>query len=235
MPVPRRLKTDLPGSSGGDPVEGSHSGTTDTSVLVGSGQHEGAPEGPATEPVPTWEQIAERYGGTVYAFAYRLTGDRDEARDLAQDVFVRVYRSLHLYRPGTFEGWLFRITRNLFLDRVRRRGRVRMEPLPEEEWRQPSDQGAGPAERAETWVLRSDLESALRRLPPAFRTAVVLCDVQGLSYEEIAQTTGWPVGTVRSRIHRGRKLLRTRLEGRSDRAPSTGLSDRAPSTGRLRG
>jgi RNA polymerase sigma-70 factor, ECF subfamily len=163
--------------------------------------------------VPTWEEIAERYGDTVFSMAFRLTGDRDEARDLAQDVFVRVYRNLDRYRPGTFEGWLYRITKNLFLDRVRRRARVRMEPLPDEEWRQPPEAGPGPEEEVEAGVLRGDLELALQDLAPSFRTAVVLCDVQGLSYEEIAAATGWPIGTVRSRIHRGRRMLRGSLEG----------------------
>ena len=166
----------------------------------------------AATPTPTWDEIAERYGDTVFTMAFRLTGDRDEARDLAQDVFVRVYRNLDRYRPGTFEGWLDRITKNLFLDRVRRRARVRMEPLPDEEWRQPPDTGPGPEERAEAGVLRGDLELALHALAPTFRTAVVLCDIQGLSYEEIATATGWPIGTVRSRIHRGRRLLRRKLE-----------------------
>ena len=171
------------------------------------------PSQPDAEAAPSWEEIAERYGSVVYTMAYRLTGDRDEARDLAQDVFVRVYRNLDRYQPGTFEGWLYRITKNLFLDRVRRRKRVRFEPLPEEEWRQPSDVTPGPAERIESGLLRGDLERALQELPPLFRTAVVLCDVQGLSYEEVAQATGWPIGTVRSRIHRGRRLLRRRLGG----------------------
>jgi RNA polymerase sigma-70 factor, ECF subfamily len=167
---------------------------------------------PDQAPSPSWEDVAERYGDTVFAMAFRLTGDRDEARDLAQDVFVRVYRNLDRYRPGTFEGWLYRITKNLFLDRMRRRARVRMEPLPDEEWRQPPESGPGPAEAAEAGVLRGDLELALRDLAPLFRTAVVLCDVQGLSYEEIATQTGWPIGTVRSRIHRGRRVLRGSLE-----------------------
>ena len=166
---------------------------------------------------PAWDHIAEHYGDVVYTMAYRLTGDVDEARDLAQDVFVRVYRNLDRYRPGTFEGWLFRITKNLFLDRIRRRGRVRFEPLAEEEWRQPAEASPGPAERVEAGVLHEDLEAALRRLPPAFRTAVVLCDVQALSYEEISAATGWPIGTVRSRIHRGRRLLRAELDGRQRR------------------
>jgi RNA polymerase sigma-70 factor, ECF subfamily len=160
---------------------------------------------------PTWDEIAERYGHTVYTMAYRLTGDTDEARDLAQDVFVRVYRNLDRYQPGTFEGWLYRITRNLFLDRVRRRSRVRLETLPLEDWRQPHEPGPGPAERVDAGMLGGALEQALHDLPPSFRTAVVLCDLQGLTYEEISDATGWPIGTVRSRIHRGRKLLRGHL------------------------
>ena len=174
-------------------------------------------DAPTGDPTPTWDEIAERYGDTVYSMAYRLTRDRDEARDLAQDVFVRVYRNLDRYRPGTFEGWLYRITRNLFLDRVRRRGRLRMEPLPDGDWREPSETDPGPDERAVSRLLDADLELALADLPTAFRTAVVLCDVQGLSYEEIVATTGWPMGTVRSRIHRGRKLLRQRLLGPTGR------------------
>jgi RNA polymerase sigma-70 factor, ECF subfamily len=170
------------------------------------------PAEPDGEVVPSWEDVATRYGPTVYTMAYRLTGDRDEARDLAQDVFVRVYRNLDRYQPGTFEGWLYRITKNLFLDRVRRGGRVRIEPLPEEEWRQPPEPAPGPAEQLEEGVLRGDLELALQQLPAAFRTAVVLCDIECLTYEEIAVATGWPIGTVRSRIHRGRRLLRRQLD-----------------------
>ena len=163
------------------------------------------------DPVPTWDEIATKYGRKVYTMAYRLTGDAEEAKDLSQDVFVRVYRNLDKYEPGTFEGWLYRITKNLFLDRVRRKKRVRMEPLPEEEWKQPEEEGPGPAEHLEAGVLRGDIEQAITALPPDFRTAVVMCDIQGLTYEEIAAATGWPLGTVRSRIHRGRKMLRTAL------------------------
>jgi len=163
------------------------------------------------DPVPTWDEIAAKYGRRIYTMAVRLTGDPEEAKDLAQDVFVRVYRNLDKYQPGTFEGWLYRITKNLFLDRVRAKKRVRYEPLPEEDWRHPVEPGPTPEERLEQRVLAAEVESALDQLPPDFRTAVVLCDVQGLSYDEIAAATGWPIGTVRSRIHRGRKLLREAL------------------------
>lgn len=173
------------------------------------------------DPVPTWEEVASRYGRKVYTIAYRLTGDPEEARDLAQDVFVRVYRNLDKYEPGTFDGWLYRVTKNLFLDRVRRRQRYRMEPLPDEEWRQPPERSPGPEERAEAGALRGRIGDALAELPPTFRTAVVLCDIQGLSYEEIAEATGWPLGTVRSRIHRGRKALRRKL-GRGSAGQGSG-------------
>lgn len=166
---------------------------------------------PELDPVPSFEEVATQYGPRVYQMAYRLTGDEEAARDLAQDVFVRVYRNLDRYEPGTFGGWLYRITKNLFLDGVRRRRRFRFDPLPDEDWRQPVDEEPGPGERVEHGLLRGDIESALLQLPPTFRTAVVLCDVQGLSYDEIGEATGWPLGTVRSRIHRGRRLLREAL------------------------
>jgi RNA polymerase sigma-70 factor, ECF subfamily len=168
--------------------------------------------------VPDWDTIAERYGGTVYRMAYTLTGDPEDARDLAQDVFVRVYRNLDRYRPGTFEGWLYRITKNLFLDGVRRRARVRLVPLRTEDWQEAPDPAAGPAEHAEYGVLREDLVQALQQLPVSFRTAVVLTDVEGHTYAEVADALGWPIGTVRSRVHRGRKALRTALERRETAA-----------------
>jgi RNA polymerase sigma-70 factor, ECF subfamily len=200
-----------PGSTATIKTSGRPEGTSWTaSADDGTIRAASQPARETAEP-PTWEEVAERYGNTVFTMAYRLTGDRDEASDLAQDVFVRVYRNLDRYRPGTFEGWLYRITKNLFLDRVRRRRRLGFEPLPEEEWRQPQDSGPSPAQRVDDGLLHGDLEVALLELPPSFRVAVVLCDVQGLTYEEIADATGWPLGTVRSRIHRGRRLLRQRL------------------------
>jgi RNA polymerase sigma-70 factor, ECF subfamily len=164
------------------------------------------------DPRPGWDEVAERYGDKIYTIAYRLTGNPDDAADLAQDVFVRVYRNLHRYQPGTFEGWLYRITKNLFLDQVRRRGRYRTEPLPAEEWRTPASEDPGPADVVERGTLEASLEAGMAGLREDFRLAVVLCDVEGLSYEEIAQVTGWPLGTVRSRIHRARKQLREHLE-----------------------
>lgn len=163
------------------------------------------------DPRPTFDEVVERYGGRIYAISMRLTGNVEDAADLAQDVFERVYVNLHHYEPGTFEGWLYRITKNLFLDRARRRNRVRMEPLPEEDWRTPVSAEPGPADVVERRTLEARLERGLAGLPDDFRLAVVLCDVEGLSYDEIAGVTGWPLGTVRSRIHRGRRSLRDHL------------------------
>ena len=90
---------------------------------------------------PTWEEIVREHSARVYRLAYRLTGNKQDAEDLTQETFIRVFRSLSSYTPGTFEGWLHRITTNLFLDMVRRRSRIRMEALPEDTDRLP---GLGP-------------------------------------------------------------------------------------------
>ncbi|MEE8602610.1 sigma-70 family RNA polymerase sigma factor [Euzebya tangerina] len=166
------------------------------------------------DPRPSWDDVADRYGRTIYNMAYRLTGNPDDAADLAQDVFVRVYRNLHRYEPGTFDGWLYRITKNLFLDQVRRKQRFRMQPLAEEDWNEPVSDEPGPADLIERRLLEAGLEEGLLQLSPDFRLAVVLCDVEGLPYEQVAEITGWPLGTVRSRIHRGRKGLKAFLAAR---------------------
>ena len=160
--------------------------------------------------VPTWEEVARDHGRFLYTVAYRLTGNDDDAQDLVQEVLLRVRRGLETYRPGSLEGWLSRIATNAFLDDVRRRRRRPLELLPDDADRVvPPAQGADDALDAE--MLPADVQVALRRLPPEYRVAVVLCDVVGLSYEEIGDTLGVPVGTVRSRIHRGRSLLRRAL------------------------
>ena len=169
------------------------------------------------DPRPTFDEVVARYGDKIFTISLRLTGNRDDAADLSQDVFERVYRNLDRYEPGTFDGWLYRITRNLFLDRVRRGGKVRLEPLSTEEWQAPASDDPGPADVVERATLEADLSDGLATLSPEFRVAVVLCDIEGLTYDEIAHATGWPLGTVRSRIHRGRKTMRDFLRARSRR------------------
>jgi RNA polymerase sigma-70 factor (ECF subfamily) len=157
--------------------------------------------------VPTWEEIARHHGRFLYTVAYRLTGNDADAQDLVQDVLLRVRRGLETYRPGSLEGWLSRITTNAFLDDVRRKRRRPTVALPDDPDRVLV--GALDADAALASLrLPDDLQDALRGLPDEFRAAVVLCDVVGLSYEEIADQLCIPVGTVRSRIHRGRAALR---------------------------
>jgi RNA polymerase sigma factor (sigma-70 family) len=171
---------------------------------------------------PTWEEIVTQHSARVYRLAYRLTGNPHDAEDLTQEVFVRVFRSLSSYTPGTFEGWLHRITTNLFLDQARRKSRIRFDALADDaETRMPS-RAPSPDVQVHDKLFDDDVEAALSDLPPDFRAAVVLCDIEGLSYDEIADVLGLKLGTVRSRIHRGRSMLRK------------SLAHRAPVSGRVR-
>jgi len=160
--------------------------------------------------VPTWEEVARDHGRFLYTVAYRLTGRHDDAQDLVQEVLLRVQRGLATYQPGSMEGWLSRITTNAFLDDVRRKKRRPVEALPDDPERVLA--GAPSADEALAAAdLPDHLQDALRGLPEDYRAAVVLCDVLGYSYQDIADTLDVPVGTVRSRIHRGRSQLRTVL------------------------
>jgi RNA polymerase sigma-70 factor (ECF subfamily) len=163
---------------------------------------------------PSWDEVVRTHSARVYRLAYRLTGNPHDAEDLTQEVFVRVFRSLANYTPGTFEGWLHRITTNLFLDQVRRKARIRFDALPDDAERLPSND-RGPAQVYDETHFDHDVQAALDALPPDFRAAVVLCDLEGLSYEEIAATLGVKIGTIRSRIHRGRSQLRAALAHRA--------------------
>jgi RNA polymerase sigma factor (sigma-70 family) len=177
-----------------------------------------APSG-LTERSAEWAAIVGEHSARVYRLAYRLTGNRQDAEDLTQDVFVRVFRSLDSFEPGNFAGWLHRITTNLFLDRARRAARIRMDGFAEGAEQQLLGSHVLPEDAVHDAGFDPDIEAALASLPEKFRVAVVLCDVEGLSYDEIADVLGVKVGTVRSRIHRGRTQLRDAL---AHRAPSRG-------------
>jgi RNA polymerase sigma-70 factor, ECF subfamily len=194
-------------------------------VVDGGGSGSGAAQPAVTELTaddawqpPSWEQVVQEHSGRVYRLAYRLTGNQHDAEDLTQEVFVRVFRSLSSYTPGTFEGWLHRITTNLFLDGARRRKRIRFDALGDDADDRWPGRDPGPERSFEHGNLDVDVQAALAALPPDFRAAVVLCDLEGLSYEEIAATLGIKLGTVRSRIHRGRAQLREALAHRAPRA-----------------
>ncbi len=154
----------------------------------------------------------------AYNMAYRMTGNRDDAEDLRQEAYLRAYRSFDRYnRALPFENWFFRILSNLFIDGLRRK--PQQAPLSLD---QPINEGSGnddlayeipdaaadPEHLVLQHLMSEPLQEALARLPKCFRTAVILCDIKEMTYEEIARTMNCSIGTIRSRIHRGRKLLR---------------------------
>ena len=188
-------------------------------------QRDGSPIEPDWVP-PTWEQLVQDHSARVFRLAYRLTGNRHDAEDLTQDVFVRVFRSLHRFQPGTLEGWLHRITTNLFLDGARRKQKIRFDSFGDDSADRLPSGWAGPSELLTASDLDHDIAAALAALAPDFRAAVVLCDIEGLSYDEIAAVLDVKIGTVRSRIHRGRAQLRKALAHRqptADRARYRGV------------
>ncbi len=159
-------------------------------------------------------QLMEHYQGACYGLAWRLLRDPDQAADATQDAFIHAYRAIGSYRGGILRSWLLRITANASYDILRRAQRRPSSPLPDPDDGAPElpDPGAvNPLAEATTSELYRHLEVALRRLPEDQRTAVVLCDVYGMDYNEVASMTDSALGTVKSRIHRGRLRLRELL------------------------
>jgi RNA polymerase sigma-70 factor, ECF subfamily len=156
-------------------------------------------------------QLMEHYQSACYGLAWRLLSDADQAADATQDAFIHAYRAIGSYRGGVFRSWLLRITANASYDILRRAQRRPSSPLPDPDEGAPElpDLGAvNPVAEAAKSELYRYLEVALRRLPEDQRTAVVLCDVYGMDYNEVAAMTKSALGTVKSRIHRGRLRLR---------------------------
>jgi RNA polymerase sigma factor (sigma-70 family) len=166
---------------------------------------------------PTWDEVVDQHSRRVFRLAYRLAGNRADAEDLTQEVFIRTFRSLESFTPGTLEGWLHRVTTNLFLDHARRRSRIRFDPIGDQSDLRLAGRSPAPDESVIDASLDADVQGALDALSPEFRAAVVLCDIEGLSYDEISEVLGVKTGTVRSRIHRGRAQLRRALEHRAPR------------------
>jgi RNA polymerase sigma-70 factor, ECF subfamily len=161
-------------------------------------------------------QLMEHYQSACYGLAWRLLGDSDRAADATQDAFIHAYRAIRSYRGGVFRSWLLRITANASYDILRRQQRRPASPLPDPDEGAPELPDAAavnPFEEAKKSELYRHLETALRILPPDQRTAVVLCDVYGMDYNEVAAMTASALGTVKSRIHRGRLRLRELMAG----------------------
>jgi RNA polymerase sigma-70 factor (ECF subfamily) len=162
-----------------------------------------------------FEQVYQRFASMVYNMALRLSGDADEAQDLTQEVFLRVFKSLSRFRGrSSLKTWIYRVSLNHCRSRLGRR-RLPMLPLLNRTDREPMpvvDPGRSPEDLALAGDVGRRVARALPRCEPAFREAVVLRDLEGLSYKEIAQVLGVRIGTVRSRIARGREQLRRLLE-----------------------
>jgi len=166
-----------------------------------------------------WRDLVSRHTRRVFGVAYRFTGRVDEAEDLTQEVFVKVYQNLHRYRSddGAFTTWLTTVARNQAIDHYRRRREERTrradDPAILDFESAPGEGPDGLLERAERVRL---VRSGLRALPRDLREPLVLCDIQGLAYDEIAGLLAIPLGTVKSRINRGRLELAKRLMSRTD-------------------
>jgi len=172
-----------------------------------------------TEELARYDGIVQRYARHVYNIAYRMTGNEADARDLSQEAFLRVYRALRRVQPGApLESWLYRIVSNLYIDLLRRRPRARVESLdapidtPRGEMvREFPDAAANPEAVFERRHIDAAIQEALSVLSQELRMVVVLSDVEGFAYEEIAAILRVPLGTVKSRLHRARQVLQMRL------------------------
>jgi|SRR5687767_3600513 RNA polymerase sigma-70 factor (ECF subfamily) len=156
-------------------------------------------------------QLMEHYQSACYGLAWRLLGDADQAADATQDAFVHAYDAIAKFRGGIFRSWMLRITANASYDILRRAQRRPTTVLPDPEEgaaELPDVDAPNPVVEATRSELYRHLDVALRLLPPDQRTAVVLCDVYGMDYHEVADATASALGTVKSRIHRGRLRLR---------------------------
>jgi RNA polymerase sigma-70 factor, ECF subfamily len=156
-------------------------------------------------------QLMEHYQSACYGLAWRLLGNADLAADATQDAFVHAYDAISRFRGGIFRSWMLRITANASYDILRRSQRRPTTELPDPELGEaelPDASAPNPVAEAGRAELYRHLDAALRLLPPDQRTAVVLCDVYGMDYNEVAAATESALGTVKSRIHRGRLRLR---------------------------
>lgn len=161
-----------------------------------------------------FNQLVEAYQSQVYNLCFRMLADPQLAEDATQETFLAAYRGLGGFRGGHFKAWLLRIAANACYDQLRSRKRrpsFSLESLPAQgEWL-PSDPGEGPEESALRHELDREIAKGLAELPPDQRLVVILSDIQGFSYEEIVQITRASLGTVKSRLSRGRGHLRDYL------------------------
>jgi RNA polymerase sigma-70 factor (ECF subfamily) len=168
-----------------------------------------------------FEELVRRYQRPIVAYVYRMVGDYDAALDLAQEVFIKVYNSLGRYRPEfKFSTWIYRIAHNAAIDHLRRVGATRTEDLEAEgeggrTFEKPfASATPSPEQETERGERRAEIEEVVCQLQPAYRELIVLRHSHDLSYDEIAEVTGLPLGTVKNRIFRAREAMRELLRAR---------------------
>jgi RNA polymerase sigma-70 factor (ECF subfamily) len=184
-----------------------------------------------------WETIVRQNWRKVFNVAYKFVGKHDEAEDLTQDIFLKIFRALNTFdRRANFQTWIISISRNLCIDHYRSVRKERQTIAREVDTTdlQPASSDRGPYQAAEHQDLRGLLRQALQKLPLTLRTAVILRDLQELSYQEIADRLGLPEGTVKSRINRGRIELAHQLRRLQDKQPAARRRRGAPARGRTR-
>src|SRR5688572_15919371 len=161
-----------------------------------------------------FERQAEKVFPSVFGTALRLTRSREDAEDLAQEAIVRAYEAFDRFDGSNFKAWMLRIVTNLYINRYRQKQRApQMGSLEDEGAVEPvALEGEEPDRLLFDNLVGAEVEEALAKVPEDFRVAVVLSDIEGLSYQEIADATDVPIGTVRSRLARGRASLRRQLE-----------------------
>jgi len=172
-----------------------------------------------------WESLVNSYGKRIYNLSYRYTSRRDEAEDLTQEILIRVYQNLQSYRSeaGSFQNWILRVARNLVIDHYRQgrrfpqtAGSEEMETMNLKDERTPN-----PHRAAEQLEAASFLQEGLQALSPELKEAIILRDLEGMAYQEIADMLGVPEGTVKSRINRGRiELARLLMKRRAQQQGS---------------
>lgn len=160
-----------------------------------------------------FERQAEKVFPSVFGTALRLTRSREEAEDLAQEAIVRAYEAWDRFDGSNFKAWILRIVTNLYINRYRQKQRTpQTGSLEDENAMEPTAvENEEPDRQLFDELVGSEVEEALGKVPEDFRLAVILSDIEGLSYQEIADATGVPIGTVRSRLARGRAILRKQL------------------------
>jgi RNA polymerase sigma-70 factor (ECF subfamily) len=176
--------------------------------------------------VAAFNQLVMAYQGTAYNVAYRVIGNGDAAADACQEAFLKAYQAIKQYRGGSFKSWLLRIVTNACYDQMRYKSRRPATSLDDmtENSDDPSEKLVNGSERPEESILRGELNDLIQvginHLPEDQRMILVLSDVQGFSYQEIAEIVGQPLGTIKSRLSRGRQRLRDFLLEQKELLPS---------------